>query len=177
MARGPLFCPRRVRPPFSSPLTTLKSLRLDTRSLSCVGQRYCLKRGFQNAHHVQSNRRSGSHRYYCTLAFRLSPCRQWLCRRRRARGIRRWSYCRQRARTANGVCRAATASLLRASFTGLRRATSLRRARARLRWTGVLRASVSRSSTLATSNRSSVSQMRNPASFAGAGSLSADCGS
>ena len=61
-------------------LTTLKSLRLDTHSLSCVGQRYCLKRGFQNAHPVQSNRRSGRHRHYCALAYRLSPCGQRLCR-------------------------------------------------------------------------------------------------
>ena len=79
---------------------------------------------------------------------------------------RRRSYCRQRARTANGVCRTATASLLRTTSAGLRRAACLRRASTRLRWSGVLRASVSRSSTLATSNRLSVSQMRNPASSA-----------
>ena len=167
MARGPLFCPRQVRPSFSSPLTTLKSLRLDTRSLSCVGQRYCLKRGFQNAHHVQSNRRSGRHRHCGTLAYRVSPCRQWVRRRCRAGRIRRRSNCRQCARTANGVRRSATAGLLRATSTGLRRATRVRRTR--LRWTGVLRASVSRSSTLATSNRSSVSRMRARPSSGGRG--------
>ena len=50
--------------------------------------------------------------------------------------------------------RSAAAGLLRAAATCLRRAACLRRTR--LRWAGVLRASVSRSSTLATSNRSSV---------------------
>ena len=136
------------------PLRTLKSLRLETRSLS---RRAALlpKEGFQNAHHVQSNRRSGRLRHYCTLACRLSQCRQWLRRRCWASGIRCRSHRRQRPRTANRVRRSATAGLLRATTTRLRGAPSLRRAGARLCWTRVLRASVSRSSTLATASRSS----------------------
>ena len=59
------------------------------------------------------------------------------------------------------------AGLLRATSAGVRRAC-LRRTGTCLRWTGVLRTSVSRSSTLATSNRSSVLRNENPALLAGA---------
>jgi hypothetical protein len=167
MARGPLFC---SAPPSFLPLNNSEITPLDNRSLSCVGAALSPEEGFSDAHHVQSNRRSGSNRHGRTRAYRLSPRRQWFCRWCRVAGIWRRSRCRQRARTANGVRRSATAGLLRATATGLRGATSLRRARTCLRWTGILRASVSRSSTLGPPTLSSVNEKSGPR-FSGSGSL------
>ena len=64
---------------------------------------------------------------------------QWQWFRRRCGASRIWcrSHCGQRPRTANGVCRSATARLLRATTSCLRRAR-----RSGLCWAGVLWASV-----------------------------------
>jgi hypothetical protein len=78
----------------------------------------------KNEQCVQSNCCDHSNRDCCAFAHGSGGGRKWFSRGGRARRIWRRSYCGQRARSADGVCRTATARLLRAtSSCGLCRST------------------------------------------------------